>query len=103
DGDSVARGEFIQVQIQLARRTEGGGNPAEWVDVARLPELKAREQALLAAHGGQWAKPIAKLVDSFQFRKGFIEHVTLAGNQFLLHAEQLFDLAPIQRVRLHGT
>src|SRR5262245_28322493 len=77
DPDRAARGEFIQVQVQLARRAEGLGNPAEWLDAGRIPELKAREAALLAAHGKAWAGAVAALVDKYEFRRGFVEHVTI--------------------------
>jgi uncharacterized protein (TIGR02996 family) len=102
DAKSVERGEFIQAQVQLARRTEGAGSPAEWVDAARIPELRAREQVLLGAHGTAWAQGIAPLVDGYQFRRGFVEAVTIDGNRFLASAGQLLATAPIQRLRLTG-
>jgi uncharacterized protein (TIGR02996 family) len=43
DQDRAARGEFIQVQIQLTRLTEGPANPVDWIDSARIPELKAMQ------------------------------------------------------------
>jgi uncharacterized protein (TIGR02996 family) len=100
--DSSARGEFIQVQVQLARRAEGLGNPTEWVDAARIPEMKAREAALLAAHGKEWASTVAGLVDRYEFRRGFVEHVTIDTNRFLKNADGLFAAAPVQRVRFTG-
>lgn len=102
DPDRQARGEFIQIQVQLARRTEGGGHPGEWIDAARLPELKAREHALLAANAGRWAQGIHGLADSYQFHRGFVEQVTIDANRFAGHAEKLFAHAPLRRVRLTG-
>src|SRR4051812_13512396 len=63
-GDPAAppRGKSTQVKTQTARRTEGEAGPAEWADAVRLPDLKAREQALLTAHGPTWAEPVAKRV-----------------------------------------
>jgi uncharacterized protein (TIGR02996 family) len=98
----VARAEFIHVQVQLARRTEGGGSPADWADAGRVPALKAREQALLAGHGAGWARGLNGLVDHYQFHKGFIEHVTMDANRFAGHAERLFEHHPVRRVRLVG-
>jgi uncharacterized protein (TIGR02996 family) len=92
----AARGEFIQVQCQLARRAEGAFG--EWADAGRLSEWKAREQALLAEHGAAWAAPVHALVECYAFRRGFVEEVTLDGAKFLRHAEKLFALAPVQRV-----
>jgi uncharacterized protein (TIGR02996 family) len=102
DAASSARGEFIQVQIQLARRSQTDGSPADWADSARTPELKARESALLAAHKTEWARAVAPLVTDYTFHKGFIEQVTLSRALFESSAEQLFELAPIQRIRLTG-
>jgi uncharacterized protein (TIGR02996 family) len=99
----VARGEFIQVQCQFARRAEGGGNPAEWIDSGRLPELKAREQALLAAFGETWSAPVKKLLGrvgiACEFRRGFIEAVSVESSAFLNKAAELFQLAPIRHMR----
>src|SRR5262249_21010707 len=100
DPASAARGEFIQVQIQLYRRTEGLGNPTDWIDAARVPQLKAREQELLGTHLITWASPVAGLVDAYQFRRGFIEQITCESGKFLRNAEALFRAAPVQRARL---
>jgi len=102
DPASAARGEFIQVQIQLYRRTEGLGNPTDWIDAARVPQLKAREQELLGTHLITWASPVAGLVDAYQFRRGFIEQITCESGKFLRNAEALFRAAPVQRARLTG-
>lgn len=102
DPDSTARGEFIQVQIQLSRHTEGGNHPSNWIDPANVPQLRSREQELLALHGEKWAKPIAKLVDKYQFHNGFIESITLDLSQLARTAEILFAHTPLRRVRLTG-
>src|SRR5207249_6247262 len=68
------RGEFIRLQVELARL------PA---DDPRLPELKAREQALLAEHRDAWLAPLRELVeDDPDFRRGFVERVTLNAGAF---------------------
>jgi uncharacterized protein (TIGR02996 family) len=100
DEERAARGELIQVQVQLANRAEGLGDPADWVDAASVPRLKAREQALLAQHGKEWAGPVAGLVDAYQFRKGFVESVTLQAGRWLWGGDTLFTLTPLRRVRL---
>src|SRR5262245_4479313 len=100
DEERAARGELIQVQVQLANRAEGLGDPADWVDVASVPRLKAREQALLARYGKEWAGPVAGLVDGYQFRKGFVESVTLQTGRWLWGGDTLFTLTPLRRVRL---
>ncbi|MFO0841862.1 MAG: TIGR02996 domain-containing protein [Gemmataceae bacterium] len=100
DEGGAARGEFIQVQVQLARRSEG--HPGAWIDSARLPELKAREDELLRAHRTDWAQPIANLVEKYEFRRGFVEVVQLHVETFVPHAQKLFTQAPVRRVRVHG-
>jgi uncharacterized protein (TIGR02996 family) len=102
DPESAARGEFIQVQCALARRADPGGKPDEWVDSARLPRLKAREQALLAAYGDKWARPVYDHASACAFRRGFVEDVTLDPATFARDAGKLFTLAPIRRVRFTG-
>jgi uncharacterized protein (TIGR02996 family) len=99
DPASAARGEFIHVQCQLARRSEGGGSLDDWADADRSPRLLERAQELLLAHGEEWAKPLASRVRTYQFRRGFIDEVSVDANHFLGHAETILALAPIQRVR----
>jgi uncharacterized protein (TIGR02996 family) len=102
DEAAAARGEFIQAQVHLAQHAEGVGGASRWVDTDRVPHWQAREKALLAAHEPQWAKAIVPLVCDYQFHRGFIEHVTLAGAQFPGNAAKLFALTPLRRIRLPG-
>jgi uncharacterized protein (TIGR02996 family) len=81
------RTEFIRVQCALARMPR---------DEPRREELAAREQALLAAHQKEWAGPLAGLAEKCEFQRGFAEAVTLAGEDFLEHAEALFATAPVR-------
>jgi uncharacterized protein (TIGR02996 family) len=89
--DQPERAEFIRVQVQLARLPEDDG---------RRPALKARERALLGEHETAWAGPFRGLVESWKFRRGFVEQVATGAAKFLTQAERLFRLAPIRRVRL---
>ncbi len=95
DDASCARGELIQVQCQIARRASG--TPGDWA--APLASLKAREKAVLDAHGDRWSSAVRQHCVGCEFRRGFIELVALACDNFLWHAGELFRLAPIQRVR----
>src|SRR6266511_6221714 len=88
------RGEFIRVQCALARLPP---------DDPRRPELRAREQALLAEHRDAWLAPIRELADGDgKFHRGFVEQVTLDARAFLDRAEKLFARAPVQRLQLYG-
>jgi uncharacterized protein (TIGR02996 family) len=104
DPEHVARGEFIQVQCQLARRAEAGENWIAWSDITRrLPHLLQREEVLLHQYGAIWSRAVSKFVDRVVFRRGFIDEVTLSGMSFLQVAEELFRLAPLRSVRLTGS
>src|SRR5262249_20066649 len=88
------RAEFIRLQLELA------GLPQN--DAARRG-LRQREAELLADDPEAWAGPLAVLgVKCFLFRRGFVEHVTLSGESFSTHAEELFQLAPVRSVQLTG-
>jgi uncharacterized protein (TIGR02996 family) len=92
DHDAPERAAFIRDQIALARLADN--------DPARNA-VAARARAALAAHEGAWvAADLRGLVEGGTFRRGLVEGVTLKAADFLQHAEQLFRLAPIRRVRL---
>jgi uncharacterized protein (TIGR02996 family) len=85
------RAEFIRVQVQLARLP-----PAD----ERRRALKVRERGLLKEHETTWAGPLRGRVESWKFRRGFIEQITTGATKFLTKTERLFRLAPIRQVRL---
>jgi uncharacterized protein (TIGR02996 family) len=85
------RAEFIRAQVQLARLPE---------DDPRRPALKLRERALLGRHEAAWAEPFRGRVESWKFRRGFVEQITTGAAKFLTQVEQLFRLAPIRHARL---
>jgi uncharacterized protein (TIGR02996 family) len=85
------RAEFIRVQVQLACLPE---------EDPRRPALKLRERALLSRHEATWAGPFRGRVESWKFRRGFVEQITTGAAKFLTQTEQLFRLAPIRHVRL---
>lgn len=92
-GDS-ARAEFIRVQCQMAVLNEANRNQPQWEN------LKLREKELLAAHGVAWALPLAHLVRSSEFARGFIDRITVDATTFLRGADTLFRFGPIQHVHL---
>jgi poly(ADP-ribose) glycohydrolase ARH3 len=85
------RGEFIRVQVALARL------PA---DDPRREELEARERQLFQEHGKRWAGPLRGLVRKWEFRRGFVEAVTADARHFVRQADSLFRLAPVRQVTL---
>jgi uncharacterized protein (TIGR02996 family) len=87
-----ARADFIRIQCQLARMDEGD---------ARRPALEAREKQLQDAHRSAWLDPFYfRGVFLWEFRRGFVERVTMHADRFLKHAAALFDLAPVREAVL---
>src|SRR5436305_9462466 len=87
------RGEFIRIQIE---------RPTLPFHTARRYELLARERELLRRHEDEWLGPLAAIVSSHEFRRGFIDGVLVMTEAFVAHAETIFDWAPVQRVKLRG-
>jgi uncharacterized protein (TIGR02996 family) len=104
DPAGAARGEFIQIQCQLARREGTAEDRDRWAEAAaRTPELQARAQALLDRYGAAWAAPVRGLVDAYEFRRGFVECVTLSAQAFLAHAQELVQRTPLRHVHFTYT
>lgn len=64
--------------------------------------VKQREEVkeILAKHGREFAGPVAKLVDTYEFHRGLVARIDLVGERFLTSASALFQAAPIQHVKL---
>jgi uncharacterized protein (TIGR02996 family) len=100
DPASTDRAEFIQVQCQLARWSGEFSGWDQWAEAAeKLPRLREREKELLDAHRAAWAAGVLPLVDSLEFRRGFVENITLNAPNFLRHAPEIFRRAPVLRLR----
>src|SRR5262245_51105112 len=85
------RGEFIRVQCALARLP---------TDDPRRAELEAREATLLAAHRDAWLAPVREIGTEWEFRRGFVEQLTISAPSVLANAEALFALAPVRHMRV---
>src|SRR5437867_3261497 len=81
DNGQPERAEFIRLQCRLAATDE-------WDD--GRDELVRREQDLLAAHGKKWGKPATKFTTRVEFRRGFVEGMTLPAAKFLASAGAIF-------------
>jgi uncharacterized protein (TIGR02996 family) len=104
-----ARAEFIRVQCQLAQFP---------LSAPSRSALEAREAALLAAHRRYWNGALHRLlrhtplhrqvaarrapIRGWAYRRGFVEGLIAEAHAFLTHADLLFQLGPIQHVRLRG-
>jgi len=84
------RGEFIRVQVALARL------PA---DDPRADALRDREAALLARYHAAWSEPLRGVAGWTEFRRGLVETVNVEARLFLRRSADLFRLAPVRHVR----
>src|SRR4051794_29267061 len=85
------RAEFIRVQIALASAAP---------DDACRGDLEARELRLLTGHRKEWAGGLRDWVRDWEFRRGFVEAVTLDAGGFLRRADDLFARVPLQGLHL---
>lgn len=108
--DDQTRGEFIRLQINLARVTHTD---------TRWPAMVGRERELLTQYRSVWEKPLRQLFTpgasspvqwlksrlfrlggSWGFRRGFVEHILAPAPRFLEEDAALFAVSPIRRVVL---
>lgn len=86
------RGEFIDVQCELARGVD---------DASRKKALEDREAALRKGHEGEWLRWLRGALGvefSCDFHRGFAESVYVSAEAFPEVAEALFALAPVQKL-----
>ncbi len=87
-----AQAEFIRVQYAL------GETP---LDDPRRAQLEERETALLLAHEAQWTGVLRGLnVSGCQFRRGFVEKISIAPWALAAHGAEIFRHAPVREVQL---
>src|SRR5262245_18411545 len=86
DQGEPERAEFIRVQCRLARL------PAADPEAA---ELERRAEGL-AGGGPAWLGPLHGVVEEYEYRRGFIEQVSMPALRFLQHQGALFRLAPVR-------
>ena len=92
------RGEFVRVQVELARLTE---QDPRWAGLAE------REAQLLDEHGWKWLRPLKRLLPEEDctpvFQRGLVAEVTFWGGtgavRLLVVADKLFRQAPVQSLR----
>jgi uncharacterized protein (TIGR02996 family) len=96
DHGDAERGEFIRLQCRLAALPYLTN---EW------HRLRDREKQLLDAHRARWLAAFPALRDRgvkdeerWQFRRGFVESVTLSAPSLLSQGEAVFRLAPVRRL-----
>src|SRR5262249_28585928 len=91
---NAARGEFIQIQCDLAGTPFG----------ARPPELVRRARELLETDGREWGSPFSRFgCTCWQFRRGFVEGVGIPASALLSQAAGLFRSSPISELKVYGS
>ena len=94
DASSWARAEFIRVQYALAGLPRG--------DIRRAP-LEQRQRDLLLAHEQQWTDGLSELgVQGRQFRRGFVERITIHPGQLIEFGDRLRARVPLRELNLTG-
>jgi uncharacterized protein (TIGR02996 family) len=88
----VKRAEFIRVSCELEQVEEFG---------PRWRALCERSWKLLDPNRTKWSSELAdrKLLN-IEFRRGFVDEVTIYSKRFVADAAKLMALAPIQRLKL---
>lgn len=116
------RGEFIRVQCEFhasrcgyAKDTDDAYSLYCNNTLCHHCNLDHKASAMCREYGNHWATPVARAlrcgdwdgdgnpdydVPRWQWRRGFITHVTLSHDAFLEHAAALFLAAPIEAVTL---
>lgn len=94
-----ARGEFIDVQLEAARKHREHTYAADWIPYAR----RARE--LLDLYDALWLMPLQEMIDEGLiadpiFYRGFVEHVEMDARAFAEHAPRVYARAPIRHLTL---
>ena len=85
---SDPRGEFIALQLTLARRPTAAA--------------QQRADALLKQHGLAWTQALRQLTLKQRFERGFVFEVELQGMTLLRRAPALFALAPLTSLDVRG-
>jgi uncharacterized protein (TIGR02996 family) len=82
-----ARAEFIRVDCEKDRTPEG----------RRHRQLDDRGEKLLKKHDKTWAGPLAGrgVVESYEYRRGFVALIELSAAQFARHAKAVFAHNPM--------
>lgn len=91
------RGEFIRVQLALARSDD---ETASSLGREERGKWEQRQRELLDAHREEWTATLQGLATGAKFRRGFVEEVNVTARQLVGRANELFATGPIRHVHL---
>ena len=96
-----ARGEFIDVQLDEARKHRAHSYVADWAPYAK----RARE--LLKLYDALWLMPLQDMLDEQviaqpTFYRGFVEDVDIDARAFADEAPRIYEKAPIRHLTLRN-
>lgn len=94
ENGNADRGEFIRVQVELARTP-----PNTEEDERRRRVLLERHDALLKQHKTAWLAPFSPWGKESSFVRGFVQSLDVSANDFLQNAERWSAITPLTRVR----
>ncbi len=96
DNGRGARAELIRLQIELARVEGDSSREAR----RRFKEVRHRERQVFARHRKEWLGALDKSVESYAFRRGFLERVGVSDNQLVAHGGALAEHPALRTVQL---
>jgi uncharacterized protein (TIGR02996 family) len=94
DHDDADRGEFIRIEVELARR-----DPDDEAGEARRPGLFARRAALLKTNRQRWLDPFLPFARDVKFERGFVTELEVSADAFTAHGGRWLAHTPLTRVR----
>jgi uncharacterized protein (TIGR02996 family) len=86
ENNDPARAEFIRVQCELAKLPE---------DDPRRSGLEDREHELLEEHEPAWLGESGRWLRAWEFRRGFVGHITCGWSRLLRVGDTFFDAHPV--------
>jgi uncharacterized protein (TIGR02996 family) len=91
------RGEFIRLQIELAKLGGDRDHPS-WFPLASRAQRMVDQYRI--AWMPTWSHSAAEQVLDYKFHRGFVELVTMRWDYFLEHADEIFSHAPIRHLNI---
>ena len=89
--ERTARAAFIRAQCRLAALSD---------DDPLRDKLEDEAADILAEYEREWTQPLHGIAEDWHFSRGFLERITIRGEEFLTHAERLFESTPLRKIHL---